>query len=237
MLNITFVYWIIVQEWEEYLIVRMAFNPFIPEFLKWTLPSLNWTHPLMQIGLSAKIQNGKKSRYYWEGSLPTMFAKVYLFVCRVERVNRLIITYTVAYWCYVTCFPLTETGTENCRNHHHCHCKISYKPEPKIANIHVFMWAVPCKNVSSGIYGQWRVRSTCVSVQSNQDLHYLLTESLYTAECMSGEQKPEWYFVHVHDDLNLHILCMFEGTFSHGVAHLIAHITRQFWFCPETTLC
>ena len=47
--------------------------------------------------------------------------------------------------------------------------------------------AVPCKNVSSGICGQQRPRSACASMQSDQGLHCLLTESLDTTECMNGE--------------------------------------------------
>ena len=35
-----------------------------------------------------------------------------------------------------------------------------------------------------------------------------------TTECMNGEQRPGCYFAHAQDDLNLHILRMFEGTFS-----------------------
>ena len=31
-------------------------NPSTLEFLKWTIPSLNWTHPLLQIGASIKNQ-------------------------------------------------------------------------------------------------------------------------------------------------------------------------------------
>ena len=39
-------------------------------------------------------------------------------------------------------------------------------------------------------------------MQSDQGLHYLLTESLDTKECLNGEQKPDWYFAHAQDDLN-----------------------------------
>ena len=41
---------------------------------------------------------------------------------------------------------------------------------------------------------QWRPRSAWASMQSDQGLHCLLTESLDTTECMKGEQKPRWYF-------------------------------------------
>ena len=37
---------------------------------------------------------------------------------------------------------------------------------------------------------------------------------------MNGEQMPEWYFAYTQDALNLHILCMFKGTFSLDVAHV-----------------
>ena len=40
-----------------------------------------------------------------------------------------------------------------------------------------------------------------------------LTESLDTTECMNEEQRPGWYFEHAQDDMNLHILCMFECIF------------------------
>ena len=53
-----------------------------------------------------------------------------------------------------------------------------------------------------------------ISAQSDQGLHCLLTESLDTAKWMSREQRPGWYFGHAQDDLNLHILRMFEDTFS-----------------------
>ena len=48
--------------------------------------------------------------------------------------------------------------------------------------------------------------------QSDPGLHCPLTKLLDTAECMNGEQRSGWYFVSVHDDLNLHILCLFEST-------------------------
>ena len=55
---------------------------------------------------------------------------------------------------------------------------------------------VPCQNVTLGICRQRRPRSTCASGQSDQGLYCLLTESLDTTECMNGEPKPGWYFVH-----------------------------------------
>ena len=51
------------------------------------------------------------------------------------------------------------------------------------------------------------------STQSDQGLHYQLTESLDITECINGEQKAGWYFAHVQDDLNLHIMRMFEDRF------------------------
>ena len=50
-------------------------------------------------------------------------------------------------------------------------------------------------------------------LQSDQDLQFQLTESLDTTECMNGEQRAGCYFVHVQDNLNLHILHMFKSTF------------------------
>ena len=63
------------------------------------------------------------------------------------------------------------------------------------------------ENVSSGICGQRRPRSACASAQSDQGLHYLLTESADTTECM---QRPGGYFAHAQDDLNLRILRVFD---------------------------
>ena len=44
--------------------------------------------------------------------------------------------------------------------------------------------AAPCVNASSGIYGQWRPKSACVSAQSNQGLCCPLTQSLDTIESL-----------------------------------------------------
>ena len=38
-------------------------------------------------------------------------------------------------------------------------------------------------------------------------------QSLATIECFRGEQMPRLDFGHVQDDVNLHILRIFEGTF------------------------
>ena len=56
--------------------------------------------------------------------------------------------------------------------------------------------------------------------QSDQGLHCPLTESLDTTECLNGEQRPGQYFAHAQADLNLHILCMFEGTFLLVADHI-----------------
>ena len=53
-------------------------------------------------------------------------------------------------------------------------------------------------------------------MQSAQGLHCLLIKSLDTTECMNGEQRHE----HVQDYLNLHILHMFEDTFSLDMAQI-----------------
>ena len=49
--------------------------------------------------------------------------------------------------------------------------------------------------------------------QSDQGFHCLLIESLDATGCLNGEQRPRQFFAHVQDDLNLCILCMFEGNF------------------------
>ena len=38
---------------------------------------------------------------------------------------------------------------------------------------------------------------------------------------MNEEQMPGWYFAHMQDDLNLHILRMCEGTFSLKAADIL----------------
>ena len=55
--------------------------------------------------------------------------------------------------------------------------------------IYLMMGATPCKNVSSGIYGQRRPRSACASAQSDQYLHCPLTKSLNTIECFNGNAR------------------------------------------------
>ena len=57
--------------------------------------------------------------------------------------------------------------------------------------MHMIIWAEPCENVSSGIYGQRSPRSACASAQSDQGLHCPLTESLDIIDCNNGEQMSE----------------------------------------------
>ena len=51
-----------------------------------------------------------------------------------------------------------------------------------------YNWAALCENVSLGICGQRRPRSACASAQSDQGLHFPLTESLDTTDYMNDEQ-------------------------------------------------
>ena len=59
------------------------------------------------------------------------------------------------------------------------------------------------------------------SMQSDQGLHCLQTDSLDTIECFNGEQLPVGDFEHVQDDVNLYILCMLKGPFLLDMAQLI----------------
>ena len=54
------------------------------------------------------------------------------------------------------------------------------------------VWAALCKTMSLGICSQWRPNSACASVQADQDLRCLRTESLDTIEWFCGEQIPRW---------------------------------------------
>ena len=58
------------------------------------------------------------------------------------------------------------------------------------------IWAVPCKKYVLGICSY------------------------------SGEQMPRWNFSHMQDDVNSHILGMFDGTFSLVAAHIIKMILK-----------
>ena len=46
---------------------------------------------------------------------------------------------------------------------------------------------------------------------------------------MTGEQRPGWFFAHVQDDLNLHILHMYKGTFSLDAAHYVFVVNLRIW--------
>ena len=81
--------------------------------------------------------------------------------------------------------------------------------------------AATCENVPSGKCGQRRPRPAWASAQSVQDLHWSLTESLDTTECMNWAQRPGWCFTHAQADLNLR---MFEGTFSFDMAHMAPNV-------------
>ena len=75
-------------------------------------------------------------------------------------------------------------------------------------------WVATCKNVSLGKCRQWRSRSDCTSVQSDQGLHCLPTESLNTTECMNREQRPGWYVAHAQNDLHLCIFFAYVAQLS-----------------------
>ena len=53
-----------------------------------------------------------------------------------------------------------------------------------------------------------------VHLCSDQGLKCQITESLVTTECMNEEQTSRLYFTHALEDKNLHILRIFDGTFS-----------------------
>ena len=61
-------------------------------------------------------------------------------------------------------------------------------------------FAVSNKTVSSGICGQRRPRSVCVSAQSNQGLHYPLTESLDTIKCINLEKMSGYESAHARNE-------------------------------------
>ena len=54
---------------------------------------------------------------------------------------------------------------------------------------HMFIYG-QCKNVSLSMCGQQSPKSACVSAQSDQGLHFLLTELLDTIGGMNEEQMP-----------------------------------------------
>ena len=111
--------------------------------------------------------------------------------------------------------------------------------KPYICNVTYFdtCWVEPCVNVSKGLWGQRRPGSACTYMQSNQGLHILLTESLDTTECMNGKLSPRWYFVHAQDDLTLHVLCMFEGTFCSPIINVLkchSSVTAKAQMCMHS---
>ena len=75
----------------------------------------------------------------------------------------------------------------------------------------------------SSICGQWRPRSACASVQSDQGLHCPLTKSLDTTEFMNGEQRHRWYFAYVQKDLN------FTYVQRHISLHVPIHVWHRTW--------
>ena len=60
--------------------ITTHFNPFIPEFLKWTLPSLN-------LDISTAAKNGFHSKF--KNRMANRMAQVFVLVYRAERVNQL----------------------------------------------------------------------------------------------------------------------------------------------------
>ena len=80
-----------------------------------------------------------------------------------------------------------------------------------------YIWAAPCKNASLGICGQRRPWSA----QADQGLRCPQTELLYTIDCSDGKQMLGLDFAHVQDNVNPHILRMFEGTLTHSTAHIL----------------
>ena len=66
---------------------------------------------------------------------------------------------------------------------------------------------------SSDICGQQRPRSACASAQSDQGLHYPLTESFDILQNITIASQGTDDFANVQD-VNSHILRMFESIFS-----------------------
>ena len=74
--------------------------------------------------------------------------------------------------------------------------------------------------MSLGICRQQRPRSACAYAQSDQDLHYSLTESMDTIECINREQMPGWDFKHTRDESESVHLIVFTDTFLLDAAHI-----------------
>ena len=56
--------------------------------------------------------------------------------------------------------------------------------------VQIYILDAPCEDMSPAICVQRKPRSACAFAQSDQGLHYPLTESLNTIECMNGGQRP-----------------------------------------------
>ena len=91
----------------------------------------------------------------------------------------------------------------------------------------IITWAMPCKIYLQAYADSESLDQPAKSVQSDQVLPCLQTESLNNTECMNEEQRPSQYFVHAQDDLNLCILHMFEDTFLLGMTKL-KHMKNTF---------
>ena len=76
------------------------------------------------------------------------------------------------------------------------------------------IWAALCKNMSSGICGQRRLRSDCASAQSDQGFRCSLTELLDSVEYINGGQMPRRDFAHAWDEAK----CVH---FAHAQRHII----------------
>ena len=66
----------------------------------------------------------------------------------------------------------------------------------------IITWAMPCKIYLQANSDSESLDQPAKSVQSDQVLPCLQTESLNNTECMNEEQRPTRYFVHAQDDLN-----------------------------------
>ena len=68
----------------------------------------------------------------------------------------------------------------------------------------------------------WATKGGCVSGDPwKKSLGWSVRKNFFLPnKCNIEEFLPEWYFVHVQDDLNLCILCMFKDTFLLNAAHL-----------------
>ena len=88
------------------------------------------------------------------------------------------------------------------------------------------------------ICAQRRLRSACAS-RYNQGFHCPLTESLDATDRKNGEQMTVYiFFSHTQDNLNLHILRMFEDTFPLDAAHIGSIIFTFSIRTPELfTIC